>query len=226
MDITAMHQGFKVEVDKTSALELPSFEPEEIDLWLNMYIKKFTKTRYSGINPKQQSFEETQKRTDDLRTLLRMSDIGLTSTSPSVAHPNSYFFDLPDEYWFTVGEEAEINVSGTESRVSIIQCTLDEYPKKIIDPFSEHILHYQSAKPLRIFYRDSVELVCDTDYSASHYYLTYITKPTEVSITTSTDCNLPEHTHDEIVKGAANMALENIEQPRYQTHSAEVATME
>ena len=38
--------------------------------------------------------------------------------------------------------------------------------------------------------------------------------------------DLPVHTHDEIVKMAANMALENIEQPRYQTHMVEVGTME
>ena len=35
MDIEAMHIGFKVELDKTSSLELPAFEAEEIDYWLN-----------------------------------------------------------------------------------------------------------------------------------------------------------------------------------------------
>ena len=33
--------------------------------------------------------------------------------------------------------------------------------------------------------------------------------------------DLPEHTHDEIVKEAANMMLENTENPRYQSHSIE-----
>lgn len=221
-----MHQYWKVELDKSAALEFPAFEDEEIDFWLNSYIKKFTKTRYSGLNSKQQSFEETQKRTDDLRTLISATEISVSATAPISQHPNGTFFDLPSNYWFTVGEEAGISVSGTTSRVPVIQCTLDEYPRKVNDPFSEHILHYQSAKPLRIFYRDSVELIPDGTYSIVYYYLTYIKKPTEVSITTSTDCDLPEHTHDEIVKGAANMALENIEQPRYKTHSAEVATME
>ena len=35
MTISEMHLAFKLELDKTSALELPSFEPEEIDFWLN-----------------------------------------------------------------------------------------------------------------------------------------------------------------------------------------------
>ena len=70
MDIEAMHTAVKLELDKTSALELPAFEPEEIDLWLNTAIRKFVKTRYGGNNARNQSFEETQKRIDDLRTLL------------------------------------------------------------------------------------------------------------------------------------------------------------
>ena len=35
--------------------------------------------------------------------------------------------------------------------------------------------------------------------------------------------DLPSQTHDEIIRLAANMILENIEQPRYQTHSLELA---
>jgi hypothetical protein len=39
-------------------------------------------------------------------------------------------------------------------------------------------------------------------------------------------CNLPEHTHDEIVRFSANMVLENIEQERYKSHTVELSKVE
>jgi hypothetical protein len=58
------------------------------------------------------------------------------------------------------------------------------------------------------------------------YYIRYIRKPVEVDIVGDVSSDLPEHTHDELVKLAVQMALENIEQPRYGTYSREVSTME
>jgi len=225
MNISTMHIGVKQELDKTSALELPSFEPEEIDFWLINAIKKFVKTRYSGTNIKGESFEQTQKRTDDLRTIIVHSKyIAQTYTGD---YPHGVVFSLPSDYWFALQEEAGISVEGTLSRVGITECTVDEYRQKIDDPFSEHLLHYGSAKPLRIFNDDQVELIGDgTAYTIPSYYLTYLKEPAEVSLSGLIDCDLPEHTHDEIVKMAANMMLENIEQPRYKTHMGEVVTME
>jgi len=228
MTIENMHIAVKLELDKSAALELPAFEDEEIDFWLNNAIQKFVKTRYSGMNVKKTSFEETQKRTDDLRTLIDMTTIS-QGAFPSL--PDSVTFSLPASYWFTLQEEASILVGGvTTVRVGIVECTLDEYRQKLDDPFSEHILHYGTAKPLRIFNNASVELIYGSGYYPVLYYLTYLKKPTEVEINPTVgspvDCNLPEHTHTEIVKLAVSMMLENIEQPRYQTYQNEVNTME
>lgn len=281
-----MHIAIDQELDKTSALELPAFLPEEKNFWLDNTIRKFAKTRYSGINSKRQGFEETQKRMDDLRTLVNFYSPA-SVTDGSASYPNSYIAALPipdsdlgdEDYWFTLQEEAEITVDGTATRVGIIECTFDEYRAKIDDPYSEHKLHYATAKPLRLLQNNSVYLVATADYSVTDYYLTYLRKPQFVNIanvasgglvvgatygvySTSTSdnivyngsiyytgrtfvcvtgvltytengtcdvmlsCDLPEHTHDEIVKMTANTMLENIEQPRYKTHMAEVATME
>ena len=38
--------------------------------FLNEALDKFVKTRYSGINYKREGFEQSQKRIDDLRTLV------------------------------------------------------------------------------------------------------------------------------------------------------------
>jgi hypothetical protein len=226
MTITQMHTALDLELDKTSALDLPVFLDSEKDFWLNSAISKFVKTRYSGLNVKKESFEETQKRTDDLRTLVKSATLALTASG--AAFPNGYVNTtvIPTDYWFTVGEECQITVSTVSSRVGVTQCSQDKYRQHIDDPFSEHVLHYQSAKPLRLFYTTSVELISDGNYTVDNYYLTYIKEPVTVALSTLTDSDLPEHTHDEIVKMAVSMMLENIESPRYQTQANEVATME
>ena len=222
-----MHTALDLELDKTSALDLPVFLDDEKDFWLNAAIKKFVKTRYSGLNIKKQSFEETQKRIDDLRTLVTTADVSLSNVTAT--YPNGYVGTLPtgnDLYWLMVGEEAEITVDSSTKRVGVTQCSQNEYRQKIDDPYSEHILHYTSAKPIRLFYSNSVELISDGNYTVDTYYLTYIKEPAEVDLSGAVDCDLPEHTHDEIVKITCNMMLENIESPRYASHANEIATME
>ena len=84
MSISQFHSAFKLELDKTDSLNYVSFLPEEIDYWLTRAVNVFVKTRYSGVNPKGESFEQSQKRIDDLRTLVRfMRRLALLSSSSS-----------------------------------------------------------------------------------------------------------------------------------------------
>lgn len=246
MTISEMHTAVKLGLDKSSALDIPAFEPEEIDFWLNQAIRDFVKTRYSGVNLKKESFEQTQKRIDDLYTLVKeavnnASGNGLDLVADAATvFPNSYIINTalstwPTDYMFTISEEvgtATVSGSVSVNRWGITQCTHDKYRQKIDDPYSEHILHYGSAKPLRLFDDGYVRFITDGNYTLSKYYLTYLREPVEVysntpaATPTTMDCDLPEHTHDEIVRLAVNIMLENIEQPRLKTHSEFVATME
>jgi hypothetical protein len=227
-----MHLAFKLELDKTSALELPSFEPEEIDFWLNAAITRFVKTRYTGSD-KGVGFEGNMKRIEDLRSLI-VDDI-LLPVLPGSIRPNSWVYDtstFSTERWFILGEEVDIeyiklgDTNISTKRQGITECNISTYRSHIDDPYSEHRLHYEEAKPLRLIYGECVELITDGNYEPSFYYLRYLRKPITVSLTGDIDCDLPIHTHDEIVVLATNMVLENIEQPRYQTHSNELNKIE
>lgn len=211
----------------------PEFNTSDIYYWLNQAIRKFIKTRYSGLNFKKEAFEQTQKRIEDLRGVLKYEDISSPTTGD---RPNSAKFSyngVLTDYWLTVGEEATItftdlcNVAHTE-RVSITPCTYDQYNYKVNDPYSEHNLHYDSANPLRLFVGDEeVELIGDGNYTITTYHLSYIKEPVLLAYDDSSEyIDIPEHAHDEIVKLAVNMALENLQHPRYQSQMNEVNTME
>jgi hypothetical protein len=108
------------------------------------------------------------------------------------------------------------------SRKGIVEATSDTYRQDIDNPYSEHVFENNDAKPLRLYRDTDVELITDGNYGVYTYYIRYIKKPVEVDYDTPTNSDLPEHTHDEIVKLAANMILENTENPRYRTHTIEV----
>lgn len=229
MTISEMHIAVKLGLDKSSSLELPAFEPEEIDYWLNKAVLYFINTRYSGNNIKRESFEQTQKRLDDLRTLITEATI-----TPSVGgvsdKPNAYIAALPTpatSYLYRVGEE--VNINFTESytgsvinkRQGVTECTSDTYNHLINNPFSEHILYLKEAKPLRLYKGNNVELITDGNYTITAYYLRYLKQPATVSLSGAVSCDLPIHTHSEIIDICVGMLLENIESNRYQSFKNE-----
>lgn len=240
MTISEMHIAFKLGLDKTESLQYPSFLPEEIDFWLNQAIRRFVKTRYSGLNVKHEGFEQSQKRIDDLRTLVR--EVTVSCTTSGAIKPNGYVltdgfsnsvFDAVP-YWLSLGEEVKIHYYLTtvpygptgDKRVGVVDVTSDNYRSKIDDPLSDHILHYDEAKPLRLFYDDTIEFISDGTYTILEAYIRFVKQPVTVVIGNNTDCDLAEHTHEEIVGMAVQLALENVEQPRLQSYTQAVNTME
>lgn len=228
MTINQAHNYIKLEVDKTSSLELPAFEPEEIDYFLDDSILTFIKTRYSGNNSKQESFEETQKRIDDLRTLV----VEVTLTTPATAGSygaNSVEFDLPATYLFSLGEAASITVSGVTSRTPVTPTSQDAVDMDLINPFSMHNLRLGEARPLRLFVDDQIVLIGDGNYTINSVYLSYISLPEKMADVADRDVeygSLSDQAMAEVVKITANKMLENIGDQRYQSHSIELTNME
>lgn len=296
MTISDFHIAFKLELDKTNSLNYPSFEPEEIDYWLNNAIRKFVKTRAFGTNVKRLAFQQDQKRSDDLRTTY--TDMVKVLSSNDIIEPNTYQFSYPTDYWFGVGETVDIIVIDALNNAKtytydVTEATIDNYNAKLENSLAEYRLNNNKAKPIRLYNSDNtILLITDGNYTISTYYLTYIKKPVKIDwfnpylnmnifetnkvyskgdiiyaivnntikyyyipttgltfnslieLTSAATLNivqeltyiqvlpyieykyLPEHTHDEIIKLAVQMALENITDQRYKTYSNEVATME
>lgn len=286
MTISQMHTAFKLLLDKSSSLEFPAFEDEEIDFWLNKAQKQFVKNRFLGTN-KGVGFEQTSKRIMDLSVLLVEDTLVYkdgTELVNGTIKENSFIGDLAsctETVFLIVGEEVLIayssildgttsvttgnlvtgeayyvltgvvthagddytageyfhasnaNIAGagticlvSHKRQGVTNCTANTYRSHIDDPYSEHRLHYEEAKPLRLIYQRYVELITDGNYGILEYNIRYLREPVDVDLALTVDCELPDHTHDEIVTLAANMVLENIEQPRYESNLNELNKVE
>lgn len=231
MNINQMHLAVKLGLDKTEGLSYAAFEVEEIDWWLNECIDRFIKTRYSGVNVKREGFEQSQKRTDDLRTLVKEVRLASPASTGISDKPNLYIAALPADYLLFLNDEVSIfftnEVIGgdVELRTYPLPITSNDYSAKINDPYSEHRLHMNTARPLRMITSKGVELITDGSYSVVNYFLKYLRKPVTV-VYASTDCDLPEHTHREIVNLTVKVLAGNIESQGYSVETAELAQNE
>jgi len=135
---------------------------------------------------------------------------------------------------YSVGETFKTNVgtfdyTGTgkfvvaeNKRVGVRPIQHDDYNRVIIDPFSKP---WSNQVP-RLMYESDVELLTDGTFQLENYFFRYIKRPVNMSITVPTNCELADHTHQEIVDMAAAMALEDIESQRYQTYLGELSKQE
>lgn len=219
--MTAAEQqiSFKFGMDKFDSLNYPNFRPNEIDLLLNQSQDRIIKQRYGSTNAKKQSFEETQKRTDDLKNVVK-TVILTPLANQAINKPNGLFVQLPVDYWFALNEECNLQYTDCHNeivtaRIPVRPIQHDDYNKTIKDPFNkpweEEIVRLESDT--------YVELITADNQTVQSYYLRYIKRPVRIDSVSipNVNCELSEHTHQEIVDEAIKIALEGIEARRQQT---------
>lgn len=226
MTIQEFHINFDIELDKTLDFEYPYILPEKKDYWLNKAQERFIKSRAFGNNLFKTSFDESEKRMDDLRVIVKTSDPIDTSNVG-----NNFYTELPEDYLylfrhqcFTITEDCS-----TPQLVAGIQATNDEMNILLKDPFWEPV----SDEPLYYLLGNDIVYETNGDFTVQSSILTYIRKYAQmqygtqyISPTTDVNCELAEHTHQEILDIAISMILENIESPRYQTNLNELTKIE
>lgn len=237
---------FQIEFERRLQLMDPNLVIKEkltsdtIISFINEAIDKFYKTRYSGINFKAQGFEQTQKRIDDLRTLIKNKKY--TANSINKGDRNSYSVELPEDYVLLLGDTAGIQPSNlnecweTNERgeyiikyTDTLESTIETLDRQLGNSLSEHKLKYCQARPLKLIQDNNVILYTDGNYKISEYQITYLAKPSEINssnITNTEYTDLPEHTHMEIVKMAIQIYLATKPMQHYNAYSNEIASME
>lgn len=217
--------------------KLPS---DTIMSFINEAIDKFWKTRYSGLNYKQRGFEQDQKRTDDLRTLVTKHTY--KDTDISKINQVEYTVTLPDDYVILLGDTAGISPADGVINNCWEKDALGNYKIKYSDTIegtietvdrikenslSEYRLKYTKAKPIRLIQDNTITLYTDGNYKVAEYTIEYLKKPSKVDLKTNpTDeyTDLPSHTHMEVVKLAVQLILATL--PNYNVYSNEVNSME
>lgn len=225
MTVQEFHIAFDIELDKTLDFEYAYILPEQKDYWLNKGQDRFVKQRAFGNNYTGKSFEQNEKRIDDLRTIVKQSVL-INSTNVGT----DYFVTLPTDYQFLFRHRCNTtdSLNGTQL-VSGIQTDQDEINVFLIDPFWKPIFN----EPLYYILGNNIIYETKGNFSVDSALLTYIKKYAKIqygsiysSPTTDIQCELPIHTHQEILDISISLVLENIESQRYQTNLSELTKSE
>ena len=110
MNVLEMHLAIQQGVDKINSLQADMLLPEEIDLELNKAQMKFISTKYGRNNLLGKGFEQSQKRIDDLRTLLSEYEAPVSYKDQLDANTWIDTFRLPNDYMYLVSQRSDVKI--------------------------------------------------------------------------------------------------------------------
>jgi hypothetical protein len=179
-------------VDKYHNLSTPEVTIEMRDRMLNRGIEKFIKQRYGGNNVKGLGFEEIQKRTDDIRSLVEYSTL-TSSGAGFIQKPTikSVNYTLPIDYWFLIWNQGLITISGCPSQIVTIDCngnkTYTDNTKQVAPEIKnrrhneiETICNDPFNRPegiegiFTVEYKDKISVFIDNTLNLDSYQIGYI----------------------------------------------------
>ena len=112
MKFIQLQEAFEIEIKKLDDnLTKPTSNITEY--FLNAGLDKYWKSRYSDNNFKREAFEQTQKRIDDLRTLIQ--EYTYSSTDINKQSIYLYTVTLPEDYVILLGDTAGILPADNQS---------------------------------------------------------------------------------------------------------------
>jgi hypothetical protein len=234
MTANEMAEKLELRLDRLAA-SAPSYTDDELSKILNTAQWIFVKTNISPkTNAKQEGFEETEIRTQGLSNLIGNAVVTASSSQTDIL-PNGKFFDLPDDFYLTLSEQAVTNVldctDTTNSNyvtVPIKPVTHDEYAKWKTNYYKKPYVMGTDGVVWRIAYSREIdgnlditaqtnkrhELLTDGNFTVSSYKLRYLKVPPEIVVdflntSNQRHCILDESTHDTIIEIAKKLLKED-----------------
>ena len=114
--------------------------------------------------------------------------------------------------------------NGTRSSIKLVQ--QDDLYTLGNDPFNKPSIN----NPLGFFEDGDLFIWTENDGTLSNVLITFIKTPARMklstTVATSTNCELSEHMHKEIVQMAVDISLENLQSPRVQSNVKNTQSIE
>jgi hypothetical protein len=216
MTVNEMITSFLVYYDRITSFSAPGYENSEKLLFLNNGQDDFIKDRMFGQNFQPPAFEDNQKRVADLRTLITSGALSYTSTDALGLRQ----YTLPADFLYSIKAFATCTRTGYPiiGTGELMECNFvksEEIGKLLNTTYNR--THF--IKPFISISGTSVHLIVDRFTTNTALTLHYIKKPAALIVGGS--CDLPVHTHQEVVEIAVRQALQVLQDPRWNTAVSE-----
>lgn len=229
-----MHYDFKLKLNKIDSQQYPNLLIPEIDWILNeaqeLFVKAVAKPRLRS----HLGFELNQRVIDDIRTIVVNPDGDLSAALNVVDNSVA----LPNDYWHYLRAYVLVSkdkCTDKKARVFIRQHD-DEFEES---PFDASSFEWRSVNG--VFYENGVKFYTDGSFTISKLCMSYIRRlsyihnaedyvrgngvynsPSGQVRSGSVNCELPEHTHREIIDIAVLIATGQIQVPDFNLRMAKL----
>lgn len=222
-------EAFETEIGVVNQVEKPL--TSDSLFWLNQAVDKFVKLRFNTDQVHRTSYEQNEKRRNDLINLYKTTKYTQFSIDDNNPKYDKYTVEnYPDDFLFSLNEDAIITNNKGENpySTSIFECTSDSFMYRVTNSLTDFHYKYGEARPLRVCTDKGCYLLTDKNYKIKEYVLGYLRTPNKITLTNPFDeyTDFDNITIPEIIKIAAQMYLENTGNPRYKSITQEVMTQE
>lgn len=213
-----------------NAIEKPS--TDDSLFWINQGVSKFVKLRFNGDFIHGTSYEQNEKRRNDLIKLQKTKLYQFGESSINTTQPlyDTYTVVYPEDFLYSLNEDVVIsdNNYGHIMNTYVFECTQDSFMNRINNSLTDFHYRFNRARPLRTREPNGCILYTDKNYKIFAYTLGYLRKPKEITLDNPFNeyTDFEDNILYEIIKIAAQMYLENKSDKRYQTITQEVSTQE
>lgn len=222
-------EAFETEIGVVNQVEKPL--TSDSLFWLNQAVDKFVKLRFNTDQVHKTSYEQNEKRRNDLINLYKTTKYTQFNIDDNNPKYDKYTVEnYPDDFLFSLNEDAIItdNKGNNPYSTSIFECTSDSFMYRVTNSLTDFHYKYGEARPLRVCTDKGCYLLTDKNYKIKEYVLGYLRTPNKITLSTPFEeyTDFDNITIPEIIKIAAQMYLENTGNPRYKSITQEVMTQE
>lgn len=222
-------EAFETEIGVVNQVEKPL--TSDSLFWLNQAVDKFVKLRFNTDQVHKTSYEQNEKRRNDLINLYKTTKYTQFSIDDNNPKYDKYTVEnYPDDFLFSLNEDTIITNNKGENpySTSIFECTSDSFMYRVTNSLTDFHYKYGEARPLRVCTDKGCYLLTDKNYKIKEYVLGYLRTPNKITLSTPFEeyTDFDNITIPEIIKIAAQMYLENTGNPRYKSITQEVMTQE
>lgn len=199
--------------------------------WLNQAVSKFVKLRFNGDFVHKTSYEQNEKRRNDLINLYKNTVYKrFDSFDNTNVKFDRYELTYPEDFLFVLDENTLITgvIDSAMHYTGVFECTSDSFMYRVNNSLTDFHYKYGVARPIRIRTATGCALLTDKQYRILEYSLSYLREPNKITLDSPFDeyTDFDNITMFEIIKIAAQMYLENTGSQRYNSMTQEVMTQE